>query len=84
MTNGFDTYDIAFVDDGLEGNEVDNDIQVLSPSTKTEGVDMATADNWTMSRTKKCQNNLNRELGKEIYKDKEELITDIKLYTIQK
>ncbi|PWA46395.1 MuDR family transposase [Artemisia annua] len=82
-TNGFDTHDIAFVDDGLEGDEVDNDIQVTSPSTNTEGVDMATADNW-MSRSKKGKNDLTRELGKEIFKDKEELIRDIKLYTIQK
>nr|GEY34104.1 hypothetical protein [Tanacetum cinerariifolium] len=75
------------VDDTLEERNEEEDepidnYQVSSNFTSLDGIEMATVDNWTMTYPK-SKNDFTRELGKDCFKDKEEVIRAIKLHTIK-
>ncbi|GKC32526.1 hypothetical protein Tco_1039820 [Tanacetum coccineum] len=67
----------------MKNRETSNrDIQVPSNYTSLEGIDMATIDNRKVSYLE-SKNDLTIELEKGSFKDKDELIRAIKLYTIR-
>nr|KAJ0206620.1 hypothetical protein LSAT_V11C500279080 [Lactuca sativa] len=88
MNSGFDTDN-----DGYESgdeNETENrgdlttdGAEIPSNFTSLEGIDVANVDNWTVSHSE-SKNHLTEELGENSFKNKDELIRAIKLYTIRK
>ncbi|XP_022023776.1 uncharacterized protein LOC110924041 [Helianthus annuus] len=75
------------VDDLLEEDEIedetlDDNIQVPSTYTNLEEINVSADDNWTVTGSGN-KTDLTRELGKDSFSDKEELIRAIKLYCIK-
>ncbi|GKB97719.1 hypothetical protein Tco_0983856 [Tanacetum coccineum] len=62
----------------IDGQAIGSNVQVPSCFTKVEGLDKANIDNWTILSSQ-SKNDLTQELGKDSFKDKEELIKAIKL-----
>ncbi|PWA43780.1 hypothetical protein CTI12_AA532470 [Artemisia annua] len=77
--DGDETFEAPCVD----GQAIDSNMQVPACFTTLEGIDNANTDNWTISSSQ-SKNDLTQELGKDSFKDKEELVKAIKLYSIRK
>ncbi|PWA74118.1 MuDR family transposase [Artemisia annua] len=87
MCNEIDITNEVDVEDTLEeGHEEEaeplDNYQVSSNFTSFDGIEMATVDNWTVTHPMSI-NDFTRELEKDCFKDKEELIRAIKLHTIK-
>ncbi|GKE83156.1 uncharacterized protein Tco_1553156, partial [Tanacetum coccineum] len=65
-----------------DGDEIVNEFQVPSNFTNIEGINKTTVDNWSVSHSV-SKNDFTRQLGKESFKDKEEVIRAIKLHAIR-
>ncbi|GJY12322.1 hypothetical protein Tco_0381631 [Tanacetum coccineum] len=63
-------------------DEIVNEFQVPSNFTNIEGINKTTVDNWSVSHSV-SKNDFTRQLGKESFKDKEEVIRAIKLHAIR-
>ena len=90
MNNGFVDVD-EVQEDGIgdetevlneDEDEIVHEFQVPSNFTNIEGIDKTTVDNWSVSHSV-SKNDFTRQLGKDSFKDKEEVIRAIKLHTIR-
>ncbi|CAH1419903.1 unnamed protein product [Lactuca virosa] len=76
----------AFEEDGIgeedDEDAFDNNFQVPSTLTIIEEMNMTTDNNWIVTQLE-SKNDFTQELGKDYFKDKEELIRAIKLYSIR-
>ncbi|GKB53397.1 hypothetical protein Tco_0904150, partial [Tanacetum coccineum] len=63
-------------------DEIVNEFQVPSNFTNIEGINKTMVDNWSVSHSV-SKNDFTRQLGKDSFKDKEEVIKAIKLYAIR-
>ncbi|XP_052625063.1 uncharacterized protein LOC111888441 [Lactuca sativa] len=76
----------AFEEDGIgeedDEHAFDNNFQVPSTFTIIEETNITTDNNWIVTQLAR-KNDFTQELGKDFFKDKEELIRAIKLYSIR-
>nr|KAJ0225087.1 hypothetical protein LSAT_V11C100021310 [Lactuca sativa] len=81
---------LVVIDDMINGIEdendeeapFDNNAQVPSTFTNMEGTNLNIDDNWIVSQST-SKNDFTRELGKDSFKDKEELVRAIKIHCIK-
>ena len=90
MSSGFDTDNEGY--ESGDEDETDNrgdvtadgaNIEVPSNFNSLEGIDVANVDNWAVSHSE-SKSHLTQELGENSFKNKDELIRAIKIYTIKK
>ncbi|CAH1433473.1 unnamed protein product [Lactuca virosa] len=90
MNSGFDTDneedesgDECEIEKGRNATVERDDIEVPSSFNSLEGINMANVNNWMVSHSE-SKNDLTQKLGENSFKNKDELIRAIKLYTIKK
>ncbi|XP_023766923.1 uncharacterized protein LOC111915503 [Lactuca sativa] len=60
----------------------DNNVELPSTFTNMEGTNLTINENWSMTQSM-SKNDFTRELGKDSFKDKEELVRAIKIHSIR-
>ncbi|CAH1429795.1 unnamed protein product [Lactuca virosa] len=74
------------LEDGIGDNDdeeasFDNNVEVPSTCTDMEGTNLTSDDNWIVTQSM-SKNDFTRELGKDSFKNKEELVRAIKIHII--
>ncbi|CAH1440421.1 unnamed protein product [Lactuca virosa] len=69
-------------DEDDEEASFDNNVEVPSTFTNMEGKNLTIDDNWIMTQSTN-KNDFTRKLGKDSFKDKEELVRAVKIHSIR-
>ncbi|CAI9272226.1 unnamed protein product [Lactuca saligna] len=69
-------------DEDDDETSFDNNVELPSTFTNMEGTNLTIDENWIMTQST-SKNDFTRELGKDSFKDKEELVRAIKIHSIR-